>query len=186
MTTKDSLWPLTHLKGRAIFCPTRRCSGTSSSRRRSRCSALTVICPSTRPSWSRPSYSSAASARPPTWCPRRCSRPFPARTCAAGWKRGRPRRRKAACRCAPRARPAWCAPWFSTIWCPKGRRRQSSCTRARCFAPSVRRRAASASSTRWAWSAWVPRSPPSTPRPSSCSCASTRRWAFRASPCACC
>ena len=36
----------------------------------------------------------------------------------------------------------------STIWCRRARLRRSSCTQARCSAPSVRRRVASVSSTR--------------------------------------
>ena len=49
-----------------------------------------------------------------------------------------------------------------------------------------RRRGVSASSIRWVWSAWAPRSLRSMPRPSSCSCAFTRRRASRAIPCAFC
>ena len=50
---------------------------------------------------------------------------------------------------------------------------------------AVRRKVAYASSTRWASSAWARKSRRWTPRPSSCSCSSTRPWAFRALPCAC-
>ena len=50
----------------------------------------------------------------------------------------------------------------------------------------ARRRGVSASSIRWVWSAWAPRSLRSMPKPSSCSCAFTRRWASRAIPCAFC
>ena len=57
-----------------------------------------------------------------------------------------------------------------------------ACTRARCFAPSARRRVASASSTRWASSAWALRSRAWTPRASSCSCASSRPSAFPRKP----
>ena len=42
---------------------------------------------------------------------------------------------------APRGAPrAWSAPWCSMTWCRRARLRPSSCTPARCFAPSARRR----------------------------------------------
>lgn len=51
---------------------------------------------------------------------------------------------------APRARPAWCAPSSRTIWCPRAPRRLRRTTPRPCSAASVPRRAACASSTRWA------------------------------------
>ena len=48
----------------------------------------------------------------------------------------------------PEGTAVWCARWCSTIWCRRARLRRSSCTQARCSAPSVRRRVASVSSTR--------------------------------------
>ncbi len=50
----------------------------------------------------------------------------------------------------PEARPAWCAPSSRTIWCPRAPRRLRRTTPRPCSVASVPRRAACASSTRWA------------------------------------
>ena len=78
---------------------------------------------------------------------------------------------------APRARPAWCAPSSRTIWCPRAPRRLRLTTPRPCSAAGVPRRAACASSTRWASSGSALPIRRQTPSASSCSWSSTSAWA---------
>ena len=69
---------------------------------------------------------------------------------------------------------------------PQGAAPRSSCTISPMFRAERPQKGRQRQFNQVVWSAWAPRSPPSMPRPSSCSCASTRRWASRAIPCAFC
>ena len=73
-------WQCRLLKARGTFYLTRRRFGCILRRRRSPFSPVTGTCPSRHRYSSRPTCSSAASAKRPTLCPRRCSPPCRART----------------------------------------------------------------------------------------------------------
>ena len=186
---KKGVCPCRHRRRRepATLSALRCAPGKRCSRSLPACSSRLVLSPSRRPRSSRWTCLSTVSASRPTSCARRCSACLAAPT----WSASLPRvpipslSPSSAWRFAPRVRPVWCAPSWRTTWCPRAPRRLRLIMPRPCSVASVPRRAACASSTRWASSGSALPIRRQTPSASSCSWSSTSAWAsiFLSSAC---